>query len=49
MWTANNIAHADMLFYPLYYDIISQTSQKIIQAIHLLLGVAENQGVFWDL
>ena len=37
-----------MLFYPLYYDIISLTSLKIIQAFHLLLGFAENQGVFWD-
>ena len=30
------------------YDIISLTSLKIIQAFHLLLGFAENQGVFWD-
>ena len=37
-----------MLFYPLYYDIISITGLKIIQALHLLLGFAENQGVFWD-
>ena len=37
-----------MLFYPLYYDIISLTSLKIIQAFHFLLGFAENQGVFWD-
>ena len=37
-----------MLFYSLYYDIISLTSLKIIQAFHLLLGFAENQGVFWD-
>ena len=38
-----------MLFYPLYdYDIISLPSLKIIQAFHLLLGFAENQGVFWD-
>ena len=37
-----------MLFYQLYYDIISLTSLKIIQAFHLLLGFAENQGVFWD-
>ena len=49
MWAVNNIAHGNMLSYPLYYDIISLTSLKIIQAFHLLLGFAENQGVFWDL
>ena len=32
-----------MLFYPLYYGIISLTSLKIIQAFHLLPGFAENQ------
>ena len=37
-----------MLFYPLYYNITSLTSLKIIQTFHLLLGFAENQGVFWD-
>ena len=37
-----------MLFYPLYYDIISLTSLKITQAFHLLLGFAENQTVFSD-
>ena len=37
-----------MLFYPLYCDIISLTSLKITQAFQLLLGFAENQGVFWD-
>ena len=37
-----------MLFYPLYYDIINLTSLKITQAFYLLLGFAENQGVFWD-
>ena len=37
-----------MLFYPLYYDIISLASLKIIQSFHLLLGFAENQGIFWD-
>ena len=37
-----------MLFYQLYYDIISLTSVKITQAFHLLLGFAENQGVFKD-
>ena len=37
-----------MLLYPLYYDIISLTSLKFIQAFHLLLGFVENQGVFWD-
>ena len=45
---ANNTAHANILFYPLYYNIISLTSLKIIQAFHLLLGLAENQGIFWD-
>ena len=48
MWAAYNIAHANMFFYPLYYDIISLKSLKITQAFHLLLGFAENQGVFWD-
>ena len=48
MWAADNIAHANMLFYPLYYDIISLTSLKITQAFYLLLGFAENQIVFWD-
>ena len=37
-----------MLFYQLYYYIISLTSLKIIQASHLLLDFAENQGFFWD-
>ena len=37
-----------MLFYPLYCDIISLTSLKIMQAFYLLPGFAENQGVFWD-
>ena len=37
-----------MLFYPLYCHIINLTSLKIVQALHLLLGFAENQGVFWD-
>ena len=45
---ADNISHANILFYPLYCDIISLTSLKIIQAFHLLLGFAENQGIFWD-
>ena len=45
---ADNIAHANMLFYPLYYDIISLTSLKITQAFHLLFGFAENQGAFLD-
>ena len=45
---ADNIAHANMLFYPLYYDITSLTSLKIIQAFHLLLSFAENQVIFWD-
>ena len=37
-----------MLSYPLYYNIINLISLKIIEAVHLLLGFAENQGVFWD-
>ena len=45
MWAADNIVHANMLFYPLYYDIISLTSLKITQAFHLLLGFAENQRI----
>ena len=45
---ADNIAYANMLFYQLCYDIISLTSLKIIQEFHLLLGFAENKGVFWD-
>ena len=40
--------HANMLFYPLYYDIIGLTSLIITQTFHLLLGFAENQIVFWD-
>ena len=36
-----------MLFYSLYYDIISLTSLKIAQAFHLLLGFAENPIVSW--
>ena len=48
MWAADNIAHANMLFYPLYCDVISPTSLKITQALHLLLDFAENQIVFWD-
>ena len=45
---ADNITHANMLFYPLYYDVISLTSLKIAQVFHLLLDFAENQGVFLD-
>ena len=37
-----------MLFFSLYYDIISLTSLKITQAFHSLLGFVENQTVFWD-
>ena len=48
MWVADNIVHANMLLYSLYYDIISLTSLKITQKIHLLLNFAENQGVFLD-
>ena len=36
-----------MLFYPLYYDIISLTSLKITQTFHLLIGFAENSIVSW--
>ena len=48
MWAAGNIADANMLFYSLYYDIISLTSLKITQAFHLSLGFAENQVFLWD-
>ena len=37
-----------MLFYPLYYDILSQRSLKITQAFYLLLGFAKNQAIYWD-
>ena len=48
MWAADNITRrGNMLFYPLYCDIISLISLKITQAFHLSLGFAENQGVFW--
>ena len=47
MWAADNIAHANRLFYPLYYEIISLTSLKIIRAFHLLLGFAGNSIVSW--
>ena len=39
---------ANMLFFSLYYDILSLTSLKITQVFHLLLGFAENQTIFWD-
>ena len=45
MWVADNIVHANMLFYSLYYDIISLISLKITQAFHLLLGFAKNQRI----
>ena len=48
MWAADNIAHANMLFYPLYYDISSLTSLKIAQVFHLLLGCAGNQVIYRD-
>ena len=35
MWTDDNIANTNMLFYPLYYDIISLISLKITQVFHL--------------
>ena len=38
-----------MLFYPLYYNIISLASLKITQEFHLLLnGLAENKIIFCD-
>ena len=37
-----------MLFYSLYYNIISLRSLKITEAFHILLGFAENQTVFLD-
>ena len=37
-----------MLFYPLYYDLISLISLQITQEFHLLLNYAENQIVLWD-
>ena len=43
----DNIAHANMLFYPLYYDIISLKGLNIAQAFHLLLDFAENSIVSW--
>ena len=46
-WAVDNIAHANMLFYPLYYDIVSLTSLKITQVFHLLLGFAENPIDYW--
>ena len=47
-WAADNIAPATMIFFSLYYDIISLISLKITQVFHLLLGFAENQTIFWD-
>ena len=47
MWAADNITRGNMLFYPLYYDIISLISLKITQAFYFSLGFPENQGVFW--
>ena len=49
MWVVNNITHANMLIYPLDYDIISPTSLKITQTFHLLLDFAEYQIVFWNI
>ena len=34
---ADNLVYANMLFYPLYYDITSLTSLKITQAFHLAI------------
>ena len=44
---ADNIAHANMLFYSPCYDTMSLTSLKIIQAFHLLLAFAENPIISW--
>ena len=44
---ADNVAHANMLFYPLNYDTTSLTSLKITQAFHLLFGFAENLIISW--
>ena len=48
MWAADNIPPANVLFFSLYYDILSLTSLKITQAFYLLLGFVENQTVFLD-
>ena len=48
MWAADNIAHTNILFCPLYYDTVSLTSLKITQVFHLLLEFGENQVVFRD-
>ena len=48
MWAPDDIVHANMLFYPLCYDIRSVKSLKITQAFHLLIDFAENQGVHLD-
>ena len=45
---ADNIACANMLFYPLHYDTISLKSIKITQKFHLLLGFVEIQIFYWD-
>ena len=46
MWAVDNIAPANMVFYPLYYDIISLISLKITQMFLLLFALAEYQIVF---
>ena len=49
MWASDNIVPANILFYPLYCDIIIRLiNLKITQAFHLLLGFTENQTIFWD-
>ena len=45
---ANNIIYANILYYQLYYNIISLASLKFTQAFHLLLGFGENVFVFWN-
>ena len=46
MWAVGNIAPANMVLYPLYYDIISLISLKINQMFLLLFALAEYQIVF---
>ena len=45
---ADNITHAYMRFYPLYYNIISLASLKVTLVFHLFLGFADNQMVYWN-
>ena len=45
---ADNIIYANILYYQLYYNIISLASLKFTQVFHVLLGFGENVIVFWD-